>query len=156
MNSFVNLISSKISERRSSLRKVARGVGLDPSFLSKVLAGKRSPPSDEKILKRLAKFLEIDPTLLIISTGKIPSELQPLMEDPLFLKSLSKSGMESSAVPPSHKEKSDEKKKTPRMGGLSPQIKDKEAGKEIFKPLKKEKAQEEFIQKSKILSEDLL
>ena len=86
MKSFINLVTAKMTIRSLSLRKVAREAGLDPSFLSKVLAGKRSPPSDEKVLTRLARCLGIDPAVLVISTGTIPSELRPLMEKPEFLK----------------------------------------------------------------------
>lgn len=88
MTSFSNLVNAKIDTQKVSLRKVAKEAGLDPSFLSKVLSGKRSPPSDEKILRKVAKFLEINPVLLIVSTGRIPSELQGLMENPKFLESL--------------------------------------------------------------------
>src|SRR3989344_797625 len=88
MKSFVHLVNERMSGQSLSLRKVAKGAGLYPSFFSKVLAGKRSPPSDEKVLVKLAKCLGIDPMALVISTGLIPSELQPLMEKPEFLRSL--------------------------------------------------------------------
>ena len=77
-----------MNEQSLSLRKVARAAGLDPSFFSKVLSGKRSPPSNEKILIRLAHCLKMDPVLLIISTGTIPSQLQSAMENPDFLESV--------------------------------------------------------------------
>ena len=86
--SFIQLVTEKINVQELSLRKLAAQVGLDPSFFSKVLAGKRSPPSDEKVLRKLAKILEIDPLLLIVSTGRIPSELQALMENQDFLNKL--------------------------------------------------------------------
>lgn len=90
MRSFINLVTAKMRGQRISIRKVAREAGLDPSFFSKVLLGKRSPPSDEKVLRKLAKLLRMDPSLLIISTGTIPSELQPFMEKPEFLKQIRK------------------------------------------------------------------
>ena len=88
MKSFVGLVVRKMDQKKISLRKVAREIGVDPSFFSKVLAGKRSPPSDEKVLRKLAKLLELDPLFLIISTGMIPADLQEIMERPQFLKSL--------------------------------------------------------------------
>lgn len=88
MGSFARRVAEGMERAGLSLRQVARDADLDPSFLSKVLAGKRTPPSDEKALRRLAKVLGIDPDLLIVSTGLIPSELQGVLEDPEILKSL--------------------------------------------------------------------
>jgi transcriptional regulator with XRE-family HTH domain len=64
-----------------TLRSFCREVNLDPSFFSKVLAGKRSPPSEEVVLRRIAKRLELDPAELIVSAGRIPSEWRALSED---------------------------------------------------------------------------
>lgn len=75
-------------EQKISIRKLAKEIGLDPSFLSKVLTGKRSPPWDENILKKLAKILGMDPVYLILSTGRIPSQLQPTLEKPEVIQSL--------------------------------------------------------------------
>lgn len=97
MKSFVNLVAAKLNSQRLSIRKVAKDAGLDPSFLSKVLTGKRSPPTNEKLLRKLAKILGMDPMLLIISTGTIPTELQPLMEKPEFYKKIL-SGMPNSTA----------------------------------------------------------
>ncbi len=91
MKSFVHLVNQNIKNRNLSIRKLARELDLDASFFSKVLSGKRSPPRDEKTLRKLAGLLDLDPLLLIVSTGTIPSELQPIMEDENFLRSL-KSG----------------------------------------------------------------
>lgn len=88
MNTFAKLVSEKMEQQRISIRKLAKEAGLDPSFLSKVLTGKRSPPWDEKILKKIAKILGLDPLRLIVSCGRIPYELQPLMEKPEVIKSL--------------------------------------------------------------------
>ena len=88
MSSFVKRVAEGMERSGLSLRQVARDAELDPSFLSKVLAGKRTPPSDEKALRRLAKVIGIDPDLLIVSTGLIPSELQGVLEDSDLLKSL--------------------------------------------------------------------
>lgn len=90
MKRFTQLITQKMKEKGISLRKVAKEIELDPSFFSKVLAGKRTPPADEKVLKNLAYLLDIDPLELIISTGRIPEELQFFMESPEFLKIIEK------------------------------------------------------------------
>lgn len=88
MGSFIQIVNEGMKRKDISLRAVARELALDPSFFSKVLAGKRTPPSDEKTLNKLAKLLEVDATRLIISTGLIPSELQPLFENQEFIDSV--------------------------------------------------------------------
>ncbi len=85
---FVHLIKNGMKETDLSLREVARLVEVDPSFLSKILAGKRSPPGDENILKKLADVLNIDPLRLIVSTGTIPSAWQSFFDDEEFLRDL--------------------------------------------------------------------
>ena len=88
MGSFVSLVTEGMRRKKISLRKIAKGAGLDPSFFSKVLMGKRTPPTDEKVLRKLSQALDLDPLLLIISTGMIPADLQGLFESPDFLKSV--------------------------------------------------------------------
>ncbi len=88
MKSFAKLVKDKMESKQISIRKLAKEAGLDPSFLSKVLMGKRSPPHDEKLIKQIAKILDIDPTHLIITTGTIPAELQSILEQPDFYKKL--------------------------------------------------------------------
>lgn len=78
-------MSDGMSRTGLSLRKVAKEAGIDPSFFSKVLAEKRSPPSDERALRKLAKVLEIDPVQLIVVAGVIPAELKSTLEDPVKL-----------------------------------------------------------------------
>ncbi len=63
------------------LRELCREAELDPSFLSKVLAGKRNPPSEEEVLRRIAIVLKVDPARLISSAGRIPSEWHRLYHD---------------------------------------------------------------------------
>ncbi len=67
--------------RGISLRELCREAALDPSFFSKVLSGKRSPPSEEAALRRLARLLALDEAELIVSAGRVPSEWSPLWRD---------------------------------------------------------------------------
>ena len=83
---FIALVQEKLKTGSLSLRGICRAAGIDASYLSKVLQGKRPPPADEKTLIRLAKVLGTDPHTLIISTGMIPSSLQRAMESPEFMK----------------------------------------------------------------------
>src|SRR5579864_4813498 len=87
---FSDLVEKRMRERGLSLRAVCREARLDASFFSKVLSGKRSPPSEEAVLRKLAAILGIDPIELIVSTGRIPSEWQPLFRDPAVLGSLAR------------------------------------------------------------------
>ncbi len=64
------------------VREVARRARLDPSFFSKILAGKRSPPSDDRMLERLAVCLEMSPTALYVYAGRIPPACQAAFETP--------------------------------------------------------------------------
>ncbi|MBI4054545.1 MAG: helix-turn-helix transcriptional regulator [Elusimicrobia bacterium] len=66
------------------LRDFCRQVNLDPSFFSKVLSGKRSPPSEEQVLRRMSEVLELDPLELILSAGRIPAELSSQVARPGF------------------------------------------------------------------------
>ena len=68
-------------ERGLGLRALCREAGLDPSFFSKVLAGKRSPPAEETDLRKLAAALGVDAPLLIVSAGRIPMEWERLRAD---------------------------------------------------------------------------
>lgn len=64
-----------------TLRELCRKASLDPSFLSKVLAGKRSPPAEEEALRRLARALGVDPAELVVAAGRVPAEWRRLTED---------------------------------------------------------------------------
>ena len=82
-----------------SLRAVCREARLDASFFSKVLSGKRSPPSEEPVLRKLAAVLGFDPIELIVSTGRIPSEWQPMFRDPAVLGTLARLAAPGAAPP---------------------------------------------------------
>lgn len=78
---FTVMILDRMRERNLGLRELCRAVGLDPSFFSKVLAGKRGPPSEEGDLRRIAEVLGLDAPALIVSAGRIPAEWAPLLRD---------------------------------------------------------------------------
>ena len=61
-----------------SLRQVAMGAGLEPSFLSKIERGIAPPPSEAKI-KALAKVLGEDPDVLLALAGKVSADLQEVI-----------------------------------------------------------------------------
>jgi transcriptional regulator with XRE-family HTH domain len=82
---FAARVAAGLRGRGLTLRGLCREAGLDPSFFSKVLAGKRSPPSDEAMLRRIAEVLGLDPVGLIVAAGRIPAEWRAFREDPELL-----------------------------------------------------------------------
>lgn len=75
---FSRLVTDAMARRGLGLRELCRQAKLDPSFLSKVLTGKRNPPSEDEILRRLAAVLETDAVKLFVAAGRIPSEWRGL------------------------------------------------------------------------------
>jgi len=78
---FAKLVRERMESRGLGLRELCRGAGLDPSFFSKVLAGKRNPPSEELVLRRIAERLELDAPRLIVAAGRIPYEWRRVWTD---------------------------------------------------------------------------
>ena len=73
---FSGYVGGALKRKGISLRRLCRETGSDPSFISKVLRGILPPPSDEKLIRKLAAALALDPVTLIISTGAIPREFR--------------------------------------------------------------------------------
>lgn len=82
MTPFSERVSEGLKRRGMTLRELCRAVALDPSFFSKVLAGKRSPPAEEDVLRRIAAALSLDAAELIVAAGRIPSEWRGVWSDP--------------------------------------------------------------------------
>jgi transcriptional regulator with XRE-family HTH domain len=75
---------SYIRERREALRKenaeyslrrLAKRIGVEPSYLSKVERGEVAPPSEATVI-RLAEELGEDRDFLLALAGKVSSDLQ--------------------------------------------------------------------------------
>lgn len=81
-NPFARSVADGMRRQGLTLRSFCRAVDLDPSFFSKVLAGKRSPPSSEDVLRRIARLLSLGEAELIVSAGRIPAEWSALSENP--------------------------------------------------------------------------
>jgi|GEM_PF-3194031 len=142
---FISLIKNGMEKSGISLREVARFVEVDPSFLSKILAGKRSPPSDEKILKKLAEVLNLDPLRLIVSTGTIPSEWQSAFESQGFLDELKKISSENSKRLVQVRHSGESRNPEKKLTGLDSRFRGNDDRRAIV-----------GVHKSKELSEDLL
>lgn len=119
-NEFIRLIKKGIKDHKISLRELARNSDLDVSFLSKILSGKRNPPSNESDIKKIAKILLIDQDRLLFSAGRIPARLQDLFTDMNFIKNLPGS-IKKKSVP----EKKTEKKQPQKSKKVvTPKIED--------------------------------
>ena len=68
----------RASDRRYSLRQVARRIGVEPAYLSKIERGATAPPSEATTL-RLAAELGEDPDVLLAMAGKVSSDLQDII-----------------------------------------------------------------------------
>lgn len=65
-------------DRRYSLRQVAKRIGVEPGYLSKIERGQVAPPSEAATV-RLAKELDQDPDVLLALGGKVSSDLQEVI-----------------------------------------------------------------------------
>lgn len=79
---FAALVREAMAEKGLGLRELCRDAGLDASFFSKVLAGKRSPPSEEEALARLAACLGLDESRLVVAAGRLPAAWRAVQTDP--------------------------------------------------------------------------
>ncbi|MCY3912844.1 MAG: helix-turn-helix transcriptional regulator [Chloroflexi bacterium] len=66
------------TDRRYSLRQVARRIGVEPSYLSKVERGQVAPPSEATTV-RLARELGQDPDVFLAMAGKVSRDLQDII-----------------------------------------------------------------------------
>ena len=69
---FADALSYALKNSGLSLRAAARAADLSPSYLSRILNGKRRPPSHEIII-RLARILSVAPEPLLAEAGLIPA-----------------------------------------------------------------------------------
>lgn len=113
---FSRLVSGAMERRGLGLRELCRRAKLDPSFLSKVLAGKRNPPSEEDVLRRIAGVLETDAVELFVAAGRIPSEWRNLSSNKELLRrvdALASSAVHRAPQPPPFKSVPSPKSSTP-------------------------------------------
>jgi transcriptional regulator with XRE-family HTH domain len=61
-----------------SVRQVARRVGIEPAYLSKIERGEQAPPS-EATIRKLAADLALDADLLLAMAGKISADLREVI-----------------------------------------------------------------------------
>jgi len=66
------------SDRRYSVRQVAKRICVEPAYLSKIERDEAAPPSEKKI-KALAQELDEDADVLLAMAGKVSSDLQEII-----------------------------------------------------------------------------
>ena len=67
-------------DSKYSVRQVAKRMGIQPSYLSKVERGEVAPPSEETT-RKLAHELGIDSDVLLAMAGKVSSDLQDVIRN---------------------------------------------------------------------------
>ena len=65
-------------DRAFSVRQVARRIGVEPAYLSKIERGLVPPPS-EAATRRLAAEIGEDPDVLLALAGKVSSDLREII-----------------------------------------------------------------------------
>lgn len=65
-------------DRSYSVRQVARRVGVEPAYLSKIERDQVAPPS-EATIRRLADELGEDPDVLLAMAGKVSTDLRDIV-----------------------------------------------------------------------------
>jgi len=78
---FCALITEGLKRESMSLRELCRRSKIDPSLLSKMLAGKRNPPQDDDTLSALARALNESEDEVFLSVGRLPSSWARLCRD---------------------------------------------------------------------------
>ncbi len=78
--SYIRTVRKNFAEtdRNFTLSSVARRVGIQPSYLSKIERSIEPPPS-EKTISDLAKILVQNPDVLLAMAGKISSDLKQII-----------------------------------------------------------------------------
>ncbi len=83
VNQFIETVKAALASQRYSVRELAMNVGVDPSYMTRVLAGERNPPSDE-VIEKIATFLNLNASWLLWQAGRLPLFLRttgPLTDD---------------------------------------------------------------------------
>ena len=69
---------ARLRDRAFSVRQVARRIGVEPAYLSKIERGLVPPPS-EATTRRLAAEIGEDPDVLLALAGKVSSDLREII-----------------------------------------------------------------------------
>jgi len=76
------LVLEGMRGKNISLRALCREAGVDPSLMSKILAGKRNPPEDDAVIDSMARSLDLDPVELYVSVDRLPPQWRSVGSNP--------------------------------------------------------------------------
>src|SRR5215813_10547604 len=82
---FIRTLKEAMEDRGLSARALARRVGISPSYITRVLAGERTPPVDG-VVEKIARALDLNPNRLLLLAGRLPVFLRttgPLTDEDL-------------------------------------------------------------------------
>ncbi len=82
---FIDTIRRALQKEGYTARQLALEVRVDPSYISRVLAGERNPPS-ARVVEKIAHVLHLDPDELVIEAGRFSGFLRasgPLTDEDL-------------------------------------------------------------------------
>lgn len=75
---FGELLKKKRKEQKISQRELAKAVGVDFTYISKI-ENEILPPPAEETIRKLANVLDADGIEWILSAGKIPGDFQKII-----------------------------------------------------------------------------
>ncbi|MBU2529055.1 helix-turn-helix domain-containing protein [bacterium] len=91
MNKFwIEIVTTRMKEKRLSIRQLAIKSDTAPGFLARVLRGERNPPHDENLLCKIANILGFDSDYLIFAAGRIPDKYEKYFLDPNIVERLNR------------------------------------------------------------------
>jgi transcriptional regulator with XRE-family HTH domain len=76
---FGAFVRGRRKERDIGLRKMAKDIGVSPTYLSKIERDEFTPPTEEKV-RAIAKIIECDPDELLAMAGRVPSDLADIIK----------------------------------------------------------------------------
>ena len=68
---FIETVKQAMKQARYSGRELAMAIGVNPSYITRVLAGTRNSPS-AKVVEDIARVLQLNPDRLFMEAGKLP------------------------------------------------------------------------------------
>ena len=77
---FGKIVKQARKRRNISQRELAKLIGIDFTYLSKIENNRTDYPPKEEVIKSLAQELDLNPEELIFLSGKIPSQDRELLK----------------------------------------------------------------------------
>ena len=73
-------VRQKREDREIGLRKMAKKIGISPTYLSKIERDEFSPPAEDKV-KAIAEILDVDVDELLALAGKVSSDITQIIRE---------------------------------------------------------------------------